>query len=172
MSTENKNGQEHQGHNFDGIRENPEGKPPVYFWVLFYGLIIWGVIFAAFYLLSGWSSESEFQSKMAEHQQKAMNAQALPSSKGEQTTDASSPQDLLAQGLKLYGSTCAMCHGAEGKGGIGPDLTRAVFTYGRTAEAVSVSISKGRSGGMPAYGNQFSADEINSLTTYVLSLKP
>ena len=55
---------------FDGIRENKENKPPSYFNLLFYGLIIWGVLFMAYYLLSGWSSQSEFREKMDAHQQK------------------------------------------------------------------------------------------------------
>ena len=55
---------------FDGIRENKENKPPSYFNLLFYGLIIWGILFMAYYLLSGWSSQSEFREKMDAHQQK------------------------------------------------------------------------------------------------------
>lgn len=56
----------------DGIVENREQAPPVYFNILYYGLIIWGVIFCAYFLLSGWSSESEFKAKMEIHQQQAL----------------------------------------------------------------------------------------------------
>lgn len=55
---------------FDGIRENKENSPPSYFNILFYGLILWGVLFMGYYLLSGWSSHGEFQEKMDAHQQK------------------------------------------------------------------------------------------------------
>ncbi len=58
-------------HDFDGITENRVNKPPVYFNILFYGLIIWGVIFMAYYLFSGWSSEAEFQAKMKAHQEQS-----------------------------------------------------------------------------------------------------
>ena len=61
----------HPVHNFDGIIENRENKPPVYFNILFYGLIIWGVIFIAYFLFSGWSSEAEFKQKMEAHQEQA-----------------------------------------------------------------------------------------------------
>ena len=54
---------------FDGINDQHE-KPPVYFNILFYGLIIWGVLFMGYYLMSGWSSHNEFQEKMDAHQQK------------------------------------------------------------------------------------------------------
>lgn len=59
-----------QNEPFDGIKENKAGKPPTYFNILFYGLIIWGVIFMGYYLFSGWSSHDEFQTKMDAHQQK------------------------------------------------------------------------------------------------------
>lgn len=55
----------------DGIVENREQEPPVYFNILFYGLIVWGVIFSAYFLLSGWSSHQEFEQKMEIHQQQS-----------------------------------------------------------------------------------------------------
>lgn len=58
-----------QNEPFDGIKENRENKPPPYFNILFYGLIIWGIIFMGYYLLSGWSSHTEFQEKMGAHQE-------------------------------------------------------------------------------------------------------
>ena len=63
MSTTEPQHEEHA----DGIVEDREKAPPVYFSILFFGLIIWGVIFMSFYLLSGWSSDAEFQEKMAAH---------------------------------------------------------------------------------------------------------
>ena len=55
----------------DGIVENRETAPPVYFNILFYGLIIWGIIFMAYFLFSGWSSDAEFQEKMATHKEQS-----------------------------------------------------------------------------------------------------
>ena len=40
----------HQEEHADGIVEDREKAPPVYFNILFYGLIIWGVIFMSFYI--------------------------------------------------------------------------------------------------------------------------
>lgn len=56
-------------HDFDGITENRVNNPPVYFNILFYGLIIWGIIFIAYFLFSGWSSDAEFEQKMATHKE-------------------------------------------------------------------------------------------------------
>jgi cytochrome c oxidase cbb3-type subunit 3 len=160
-------------HEFDGIVENRVNSPPVYFSVLFYGLILWGVVFAAFYLLSGWSSDGEFQQEMTAHQQQVRDQGGKPAG-GAPAAAVKSPEDKedsTAAGKALYASYCAACHGAEGKGGIGPDLTRSQYTFGRTPEEVTASIAQGRPGGMPAFGNQLSADQVASLTQFVLSLK-
>ena len=52
----------------DGIKENKNNPPPpIYFNILFYGLIIWAIAFTAYFLTSGWSSHGEFQGKMANY---------------------------------------------------------------------------------------------------------
>ena len=60
--------QEKQIEPFDGIKDSHH-KPPVYFNVLFYGLITWGLLFSAYFILSGWSSHTEFQQKMTAYEQ-------------------------------------------------------------------------------------------------------
>lgn len=61
---------------FDGIKENRKNPPPAYFTILYYGLIIWGVIFSAYFLFSGWTSHGEFQDKMQAYQTKHQTAPA------------------------------------------------------------------------------------------------
>lgn len=65
-------------HDYDGITEDTERRPPVYFLVLFYGLIIWAVIFSAYYLFSGWSSQGEFEARMQAHQGQHQGPAAKP----------------------------------------------------------------------------------------------
>ncbi len=57
-------------HEIDGIEENRITPPPTYFTVIFCGLILWAAIFCAWFLLSGWSSEAEFQQKMETFQER------------------------------------------------------------------------------------------------------
>src|SRR5262245_16536350 len=54
-------------------------------------------------------------------------------------------------GARLYRLHCSECHGPEGQGGQGPDLTRGVYRFGSTDEALYRTISKGIAGTpMPA----------------------
>ena len=176
MSTTDSHHEEHA----DGIVEDREQAPPIYFTVLFYGLIIWAVAFMSFYLLSGWSSDAEFQEKMAAHkgeppvqQQDAASAPAA-STPPDQTPTASAsapaaPAATELSGQALFAKHCAGCHGADGKGAFGPDLS-GDYQYGKTEMAAEESISSGRPGNMPAFNEKLSPEEIKALTGFILSL--
>jgi len=54
-------------------------------------------------------------------------------------------------GARLYRLHCSECHGLDGSGGQGTDLTRGVYRFGSTDEALYRTISKGIAGTrMPA----------------------
>ena len=54
---------------FDGIKESK--KPaPAYFNIAFYGMIIWGILFSAYYIFSDWTSLGEYQEKVTSYQEK------------------------------------------------------------------------------------------------------
>ena len=179
----------HQEKHADGIVEDREKAPPVYFTILFYGLIIWGVAFMAFYLLSGWSSDAEFQMKMAAHkgelqvkQQPAVAPEKPAPAAETPVTPApaeASPAPPAAapvaaaesgvDGKALFAKHCSGCHGPDGKGAFGPDLS-ADYHYGKTPEAVKESIAQGRPKNMPAFDKKLSPEEIEALTDFILKL--
>jgi len=179
----------HSTHDFDGIVENRVNKPPVYFTVLFYGLIVWGVAYAAFYLLSGWSSDAEFQAKMQAHKAQYQEQTAPPATKPAEPAPApaapktpepaavAAAAPATAAGIDakaLFESKCTGCHGAGGKGGFGPDLTAPVekFEYGKSRQALFMSIEEGRGNGkMPAFKGQLNREETYALADYIMALK-
>ncbi len=79
------------------------------------------------------------------------------------------PEDLQ-QGKATFESTCSACHGLDGGGGMGPNIQGIPFSLGM--EATTNVIAKGMSGGMPAFGGQLSAPQIQHVVQYLLSLKP
>ncbi|MBT1076140.1 c-type cytochrome [Geobacter grbiciae] len=81
-----------------------------------------------------------------------------------------SDQQTQAMGKAIFKKQCAGCHGEEGKGMSAPSLQKADFKYGRTPEAIKETITKGRPGGMPAFGN-LQGIEVETLVAYVMSLK-
>jgi cytochrome c oxidase cbb3-type subunit 3 len=68
---------------------------------------------------------------------------------------------------------CAACHGPEAKGNplLGaPNLTDGVWLYGGSEKAIANTISKGRSGVMPAHKDILTAEQIHLVTAYIYSL--
>lgn len=153
-----------ENHDFDGIEYRIEKKSPGIFRLLFVGLVVWGVVFIAYYLFSGWSSAGEFeQKKKAKQETAAKAAPAVAHKEGKK-------EDYLAMGKAEFAARCSVCHGANAKGGIGPDLTRKEYKFGRTEEAIAQSISEGRPNGMPPFKNELSHEKIEGLVAYILSL--
>ena len=78
---------------------------------------------------------------------------------------------LNSQGAKLFKKHCESCHGAGGTGNIGPDLTDSKWKHGSSDEEIYSSISSGRPGGMPNWGNQLNKESIRELITYIRSIE-
>ena len=64
-------------------------------------------------------------------------------------------------GMALYDTNCAGCHAADGSGGTGPSLLRAI-----SAESIVEKIYYGEDS-MPAFGDTLSEQEIADITAYV-----
>lgn len=78
-----------------------------------------------------------------------------------------------ARGEPIFKQICAACHGAEGKGNpaLGaPNLTDRIWLHGSGEPTIIETITRGRSGQMPAHKELLSEAKIHLLTAYVLSL--
>ncbi len=76
---------------------------------------------------------------------------------------------LVASGAALYSTlACVGCHGASAQGGgIGPTLHH----LGDPDAKVARNIANGFQGRMPAYKNQLTPTQINTLVAYIQSLE-
>jgi len=162
------------GNDYDGIKYREEKGSPLIFRLLLGGLLLWGVCFMGYYLFSGWSSGKEFAEKQ--------KLEAAKSAEFEQKEKAAAPgkaasakggdvADYIATGKKVFTERCVACHGADAKGGIGPDLTRAEYKFGKTEAAILESITNGRPGGMPGFGKELGHEQLEGVVKYLLSLK-
>ena len=159
-------------HEYDGISYRDEKNSPNVFRVLFTILIVWGVIFMGYYLFSGWSSQSEAdKAKMARDERKKAAHSTSESSAGAPAGSGHRIEAYLAAGKQLYAANCAACHGENGKGSVGPDLTRSSYKFGKSRTEITKTITGGRAGGMPAFSGQLDPEQIEGLVEYLLSLK-
>ncbi len=74
--------------------------------------------------------------------------------------------DLVA-GRSVYIRNCASCHGSAGGGGRGPRLDegRTLDTFPSVEDQVSF-VSEGK-GGMPAFSDRLSAEEIEDVVRFI-----
>src|SRR5579875_1221104 len=93
---------------------------------------------------------------------------AFPHPRQEAAVVNPTAQDLQ-QGKTTFESTCSTCHGLDGGGGMGPNIQGIPFSLGM--EATTNVIKNGMAGGMPAFGGQLSAAQIQQVVQYLLTLK-
>ena len=77
------------------------------------------------------------------------------------------------KGQKIFASQCAVCHGTDAKGNrsIGaPNLTDAIWLYGKGKDDIIYTITYARNGVMPNWGERLDNNTIKQLTIYVHSL--
>lgn len=163
------------GHTWDedlGEYNNP--LPRWWMW-LFWITLVFGLAYLALYPGLGsfagvlkWSSTDQYDNEMARARDRyepiyakyaAMQVPAV----------AADPQ-AREMGQRLFLNTCAPCHASDGRGGRGfPDLTDQDWLYGGSPEAITTSITNGRSGIMPPWP-QLGDEGIKNVAHYVLSL--
>jgi len=149
---------------FDGIRESEEGKKkmPLGMAVLFLGLIIFGLVYMYLFSpqTSGWKQLAQYERKMEAHKAAVITHEIKEVATGTlEKTDET--------GQAIYSSDCAMCHGANLEGGIGPALKGPKFIYGNTlADHIRV-IADGTPNGMPGFQKQLGAEKVRAVAHYV-----
>jgi cytochrome c oxidase cbb3-type subunit 3 len=79
----------------------------------------------------------------------------------------------LALGKKVFATTCAACHGEDGKGkrDVGaPNLTDQIWLYGADKAVIVDGLWNGRGGVMPAWEGRLDPATLKAMAVYVHSL--
>lgn len=158
---------------YDGIKEldNPI---PGWFMYLFYVTIA----FAAGYLLIyhvfgiGQLQYAEYKTEMAEAaKEKAAYLAKSADKVDENTVKLTTDPAIIADGKSIFVSHCTPCHGQNGQGIIGPNLTDDYWLHGDKINDVFKTIKYGVAAkGMPTWENQLSPRQIADVANYVKSL--
>jgi cytochrome c oxidase cbb3-type subunit III len=80
---------------------------------------------------------------------------------------------LAEKGKQNFATICAACHGPEGKGNqaLGaPNLTDKIWLYGGSEATIIETITKGRTGQMPAHKDSLGEAKVHLLAAYVYGL--
>lgn len=162
--------------NYDGIAELNNPTPPWFMW-LFYSTILFAVVYLLSYHVFEVTplSAQEYKNEVAEaDRQTKLYLAASGASITEETVKQLTDAGALNRGKEIFTSRCVTCHGdlAEGKQGLGPNLTDAYWLHGGSIKEVFHTITEGVAGkGMISWKAQLSPDKIRDVASYVLSLQ-
>ncbi|OIN60111.1 cbb3-type cytochrome c oxidase N-terminal domain-containing protein [Arsenicibacter rosenii] len=163
-----------QDHEYDGIMELDNRMPP---WLQF--LFSTTIIFALIYLVhyhiaqTGDLQLAELDKTMqVASAEKEEYLKKVAAKINENTVTPVTDKGQLAEAKTLFEQKCAACHGAQGQGGVGPNLTDEYWLHGGGIHNVFKTIKYGvPDKGMIAWQNQMTPLDIQKIASYVLTIK-
>ncbi|TLV03348.1 cbb3-type cytochrome c oxidase N-terminal domain-containing protein [Dyadobacter luticola] len=162
-----------EGHDYDGIQELDNRMPP---WLqsLFVGTIVIAIAYAAYYFSGiGDLQLAELDKEIAQAElDKKAYIEKVGASMDETNVTLATDAAVIGQGKTIFQEKCAACHGADGGGSVGPNLTDNYWLHGGGVKDLFKTIKYGvPEKGMISWEKQLSPTDIQKVASYVLSLK-
>ena len=162
------------GHNYDGIQEYDNPTPGWWNW-----LFIATVLFSVVYFLIVTVIADGRLSPAASHdreQDEAIRLQygTIANEKPTAVTLLKLMKDdkWVRAGASVFQTQCVACHGRNGEGATGPNLTDDAYINVKKIDDIYDVISKGRNNGaMPAWGPRLQPAELLVVSAYVASIR-
>jgi cytochrome c oxidase cbb3-type subunit 3 len=157
-------------HVYDGIEEHDNVLPNWWLGILWTTIVFAFGYWFYFHVVEAAPGQlGEYQLEASEAARKASDNKPL----SDETLLAMVKDDsATASGKQLFQQNCASCHGAEGQGLIGPNLTDNAWLHGGKPVDIHKTIAEGAvAKGMPAWERTLGQARVRALTAYVLTLK-
>jgi cytochrome c oxidase cbb3-type subunit III len=160
-------------HDYDGIKELDNSLPPWWKWGFYFTIVVAVVYFVRFHVVgSGPTPEEEYNTEM---KIAAVQLEDLRKSSGEmvdEKTVTMADAAGIAEGKQIFQKSCYMCHGSNGEGGVGPNLTDEYWLHGGSINDVFKTIKYGViEKGMQSWEKQFSPSELKNIASFIKSIK-
>jgi len=169
-------GAETTGHTWDGdLKEFNNPLPRWWLW-LFYGTVIWALGYLVLYPglgswegTLGWSQEQQWRQQVEAADE--ASAPVYERFAGMSLEQLSQDPDAMRVARNLYANNCSMCHGSDARGAVGfPNLTDGDWLYGGQPDTLLATLSYGRNGIMPPWGDALGEQGVEEVVAYVLTL--
>ncbi|MEM6673550.1 MAG: cbb3-type cytochrome c oxidase N-terminal domain-containing protein [Planctomycetota bacterium] len=164
------------GHIYDGIQEYDNPLPG--WWTLLFYLTI---VFSACYYFVSLVRAEWTDTNLRYEAAKTRELQRQFAEIGELEPDAATLLSFLQDpekakwldvGSAIFQTNCVSCHGRDGAGVSGPNMTDDHYIKVKTIEDVAKTVIEGSvTAGMPAWSTRLSTNEIVLVSSYVASLR-
>jgi len=160
-------------HDFDGIKELDNRIPP-WFNYLFYGTILFGIYYMIDYhvLERGLLPHQEYEEEMriaALEREQLINSGAFLN---ENTVTLLTDNESLIAGKEIYSKNCIPCHGVNGEGSVGPNLTDEYWIHGGSIRNIFSTIKYGvPAKGMVSWQGTLNPAQIQQVASYIISIR-
>jgi cytochrome c oxidase cbb3-type subunit 3 len=169
-------GEDTTGHVWDEDLEELNNPMPRWWLWLFYGSVIFSVIYLVLFPglgrydgALGWSSEGQYEQQMA--RASAAFNERFGELAASPLVDLAQNEDALRMGRNLYAHNCSTCHGSDARGAQGyPNLTDDHWTWGNDPEQILTTIQQGRIAAMPGFAAALDDQAVTRTATYVQQL--
>ena len=159
-------------HAQDGIEEYDNPLPGWWVWI-FWATIVFSVGYWAWYQMGpGPSVIAVYETEMREAAARQPAAPAAGAVTDQFLRALEKNPAALAKGKEIFSTRCVPCHGDRGQGIVGPNLTDDYWLHGGRPSEIYHTITEGvPEKGMVPWKTQFSPEEIQSVTAFVLTLR-
>lgn len=163
-------------HNYDGIQEY-DNPTPAWWHIIFLVTILAAPVYIVYFHMNPDVPNLQQRHEMAVA---AVNKRLFAKLGRELKPDAESMQWLMhadggkwmAVGKSMFEANCVSCHGRQGEGGVGPNMTDHAYKNIRKLDDIPRIIGDGAANGaMPAWRNRLSPNEIVLIGSYVAALR-
>jgi cytochrome c oxidase cbb3-type subunit 3 len=162
------------GHDYDGIRELDNKLPPWWVWTFYLSILVSiGYLYVYHGSDIGLSQDQEYieEMRLAQEEKDAFVARQK-NSINEKNLVYITDIKLLDKAKGIYLANCSACHGPEGQGGVGPNMTDKYWVQGGSLSDVYQTIKNGvPEKGMIAWKAQMKPATILSLASYIKTLE-
>lgn len=162
-------------HSYDDIREY-DNPLPGWWSSIFIGSIIFAGFYGLYFHVVGWGAtpDDKYLQQLAGYDDKrdVRERAELANISEDFLIEQLKDGKVVARGKVVFAERCASCHGAEGAGLIGPNLTDAYQRHGATRLDLYRTVRGGAPGtAMLAWGDQLPPSDVIASATFVITLR-
>ena len=159
-------------HNYDGIQEY-DNPTPGWWWLVLWGSVAFSIVYVMVYHFSPVvDTQAERHARAESRMLNVRFAELGAIPMGEEKIQKIMAQSAwLDQGASVFSANCALCHGQQGEGLVGPNLTDEFYKNITSLAGIADLVSNGVGTAMPAQKNILNENEIALVSAYVASMR-